>query len=68
MLFLGLNVWVRSIEFNIKVGNEIVKNLDKVVEILVDYFVLIVDGIGGDNIENLMESDFNNYLSVFKIV
>lgn len=38
MLFLGSNVRVRSSEFNIKVGNEIVKNLDKVVEILVNLF------------------------------
>ena len=67
MPFLGSNARARSTEFNIKVGNEIVKNPDKVAETLADYFASIADGIGGDNIENLTESDFNNHPSVLKI-
>lgn len=52
MPFLGSNARARSTEFNIKVGNEIVKNPDKVAETLANYFASIADGIGGDNIEN----------------
>lgn len=67
MPFLGLNATARSSEFNIKVGNEIVKNQDRVVETLADYFASNADGIGGDNVESLTESDFNNHPSVLKI-
>lgn len=38
MPFLGLNARARSTEFNIKVGNEIVKNPDKVAETLANLF------------------------------
>ncbi|CAH3114423.1 unnamed protein product, partial [Pocillopora meandrina] len=45
MPFLGSNARARSTEFNIKVGNEIVKNPDKVAETLANYFASIADGI-----------------------
>ena len=64
MPFLGSNALAKSSEFNITVGNEIVKNKDRVAETLADYFA---DGIGGDYVKKLTESDFIDHPSVVKI-
>ena len=67
MPFLGSNAPAKSPEFNLKVGNEIVKDQEKVAETLADYFASIADGIGGENVENLTETDFIDHQSVLKI-
>ncbi|KAL9977046.1 hypothetical protein ACROYT_G014409 [Oculina patagonica] len=66
MPFLGSKAPAKSSEFNLKVGDEIVKDQDKVAETLADYFASIADGIGGENVENLTEADFTNHPSVLK--
>ena len=67
MPFLGSNAPVKSSEFNLKEGNEIVKYQEKVAASLADYFGSIAEGIGGENAENLTENDFINHPSVLKI-
>ena len=67
MPFLGSNVPAKSFEFNIKVDNELVKDQDRVAETLADYFASIANGISGDNVESLTESDFIDHPSVLKI-
>ena len=67
MPFLGSNAPAKSFESNIKVDNELVKDQDRVAETLADYFASIADGLSGDNVESLTESDFIDHPSVLKI-
>ena len=65
--FLGSKSSTKRTEINLKVGEEIVKNQNKVAETLAYYFTTIADGIGGSDVECLTENDFVSHSSVLKI-
>ena len=67
MLFLSSKASKKSSQWNLKVGEEIVRNQDEVAETLAGYFATTADDIGRENVDSLTESDFTNHPSVLKI-
>lgn len=62
MFFFGLKKVRELLDMNLKVNDLIISNKLDIVEIMVDYFLIIVDNIGF--ISDILDFDLLNYWSI----
>ena len=67
MPFLGSKTHAKNNEIHLKVDDNVIKDQSKVAETFVDFFATIADGIGGNDVDLLSETDFENHPSVQRI-
>ena len=68
MPFLGSKTHTKSNEIHLKMDDNVITDQSKVAEMFVDFFATIADGIGGNDVDLLSETDFENHPSVQCIV